>query len=322
MRRFLFLIAPFALLVVGCQEQRYYEPEDVVQENYVHKYGVDVPQEDWNSRGQSGKVVSTLKNGVVVEKTYDNGVLEGQCTYTFPHSSQIETYETYERGNCVRQLTNYSSGAPKQQTIFGVRGTKQVTTWFDGGNPQAVEEYKKDVVVNGQYFNRQNQLESQVDNGDGIRTMRDRYGQLNASDTMQGGVTVSRTVFHPNGLPSEILPFNDGVVEGVRRTFNPDGSPATVETWSDGVQHGQTVEFHNGEKSAEVTYYNGAKHGTEVRYRDGSERISESQYVNGQKHGQSNTYVGDNAKTEWYFQDRLVSKKEFDILTHDRAYAQ
>ncbi len=320
MRRFMFLLAPLVLLVVSCQEQRYYEPEDVVQESYVHKYGVDVPQEDWNARGQSGKVVSTLKNGVVVEKNFENGVQEGQCTYTFPHSSQIETYETYERGNCVRRLTNYSSGAPKEQTVYGTRGTKQVTIWFDGGNPQAVEEYKKDVLVNGQYYNRQNQLESQVDNGNGIRTFRDRYGQLQASDTVQEGVTVSRTSYHPNGLPSEIVPYSEGVTEGLRRTFNPDGSPATVEQWTGGVQHGPTVEFHNGEKAAESTYFNGAKHGIEVRYRDGTDRISESEYVNGQKHGQSNTYVGDNAKSEYYFEGRLVSKKEFDILTHDRGY--
>ncbi len=47
----------------------------VVDEKYVHKYGLNVPQNDWQSRGENGQVISTLDNGVIVTKMYHSGIL-------------------------------------------------------------------------------------------------------------------------------------------------------------------------------------------------------------------------------------------------------
>ncbi len=65
-----------ATLLAGCQSAP--RPDAPVDEVYVHRYGVTLPQEDWESRGQCGKVVSTLKDGVVVSRNYEAGVLEGE----------------------------------------------------------------------------------------------------------------------------------------------------------------------------------------------------------------------------------------------------
>ena len=97
MKKFLFLaVITLAACFTSCQ-RRCCDKQDVVMETYVHKYGVEVPADDWASRGENGQVITSLGNSVKVVKPYTNGALDGETTYTFPHSDTIEKVETYAR---------------------------------------------------------------------------------------------------------------------------------------------------------------------------------------------------------------------------------
>lgn len=306
-----------ALTLNGCDRNTYHGP--IVEETYVHRYGVEVPAEDWAVKGQTGKVITTLKNGVVVSKSVSSGILEGETTYSFPHSEVIQKVETYSNGIIQKAIVHYYSGKPAHEIVFNSPIHRQVTKWYENGAPQSKEEFVNDQLLNGEYFTNRNQLDSKVVEGQGVRIQRDQYGQHLSTDTILNGEMVLCTTCHSNGAPKEITPYRNRIVEGELKTFLPAGEPNSVEMWVGGKKEGISIVFQNGEKYAEVPYVSGHKHGIEKRFRDGSYLIEEISWLNDQKHGPSYSYVGDQIRTDWYYQDRLVTEKTFDLLDHGRT---
>lgn len=314
-----------ALMMTGCQNRRQAIFTDVITETYIHKYGVEVPPNDWNQRGKDGQIVMAKKDGVTVTQTYDSGILHGPTSSTFPHSSSVEKVETYVQGNITKEVKHYRSGPPMQETQFKTEGEKHITTWYENGTPKSVEEHDDEgLLVKGEYYNTSHQIEAQVDNKNGIRIIRNQYGLVVSKDTIQDGVMSVRTTFHYNGNPKEIAPYKNGIVDGMRRTFLPDGEPNTQEQWENGRPNGTTIVFQNGEKAAEIPYVNGKKNGIEHHFRDGHIIVEEIAWQNDLQDGPKTTYVGEIASTEWYFEGQPVSKANFDLRSHaaKRPYTQ
>lgn len=304
-----------ALTFSGCQTQeRYYSAPEIVDETYVHRYGVPVSPEDWSASGNYGQIVSTLANGVVVTKSYQAGVLDGDTTYSYPHSSAIEKVESYMNGVLQKESVYYISGAPKQETIYHNPQNRTVTSWYESGITKSKEDFQGNLLFQASYYGQNNQIESQVVNYNGTRTRRDDYGLLVSVDTIDKGQQTLRTTYHQNGSPKEVIPYANNQVHGLVKTYLPAGEPLTVEEWSHGIQSGKTTEFFNGEKAADSTYVNGQKHGIEKRYRDGHQVVQEISWVDGQKHGPANSFIGNVSKTDWYWQDKPVSKPNYDML--------
>lgn len=301
------------LAVASCNSP--YENDDlVVDETYMHRYGMEVPEEHWTASGEHGQVISTLKNGVIVSKTYDAGDLHGPASYTFPHSQAIEKEEIYHRGQIEKETRNYYSGIPNQETLYS-GGNKFITTWYETGSPKSKEEYHQERLVKGEYYSPEHALESKVENGAGTIMQRDSYGLLLYVDTIANGQLSMRTSYHPNGSPKEITPYVNNLPEGERKTFLPAGEPSSIELWSKGQQNGVAIIFQNGEKAAEVPYKDGLKNGVERRFRDGETLVEEITWVNGQRHGSAKTYIANTINTEWFFKDQGVSKSDFDYMS-------
>lgn len=312
-RSFVFLILLGS--VTSCQTNQNCCDEIVCET--VHRYGVPLEPEDWSERGQSGQVVSIRKDGVGVKRYYEAGVLHGECTYTFPHRDVIQKKELYERGNLTQQYMHYPSGLPQQQIVYPSPNRQVTTIWYENGAPHCREEIENGNLVRGEYYSLEQQLDSRVEEGNGLRTRRDGQGLLQSVDTIQEGQMALRTTYHPNGMPAIITPYVKGLIEGERRTYLPGGEPATIEIWSNNVQQGITQEFEHGEKRAEVPYVNGRREGTERRYRDDGKTVAqEITWVQGQKHGPTYSYIGENKTTDWYFRNRPVpNKSTFDMLS-------
>lgn len=309
-----YTLALLLMTAASCNPQR--SNNDIICETYVHRYGIPLSAEEWLEQGRHGQVVSTLKDGVVVNKTYDSGVLHGETTYTFPYHDGMQKKEVYHQG-LLQQETSYNlGGLPNQQIIYHSPTNHSLVIWYENGAPQRKEDYENGFLVRGEYFNPDHMIESIVDDQNGVCTHRNRHGQLEAIEQIQDGKKILRTTYHPHGVPQSITSYHNNIEEGQRRTFLPDGEPHTIEDWSGGYQHGTTVIFENGEKFAEVPYVKGEKEGIEYRYRNGNQLVQEISWHKGYQHGPCHTYAGDIKKTEWYFQGQRMNKQTYDTRYH------
>lgn len=309
---FLFILGS----VASCQSNRNCGDEVVCET--VHRYGVALEPEDWSSRGQHGQVVSMRKDGVAVTRNYDAGVLHGECCYTFPNRDVIQKKEYYEQGVLKRENTHYSTGFPQKQITYESPDFHAMTTWYENGAPHCHEYLNNGNLMRGEYYSVDQQLESRIDEGNGLRTIRDGQGQLQSVDTIKNGKMTLRTTYHPNGMPATMTPYVNGSIEGERRTYLAGGEPATIEAWTNNVQHGTTQIYEHGEKLADVPYVNGNRHGIERRYRDDGQTVAqEKTWVQGQQHGPSYSYMGNKTTTDWHFRNRPIpNKATFDMLSN------
>ncbi len=309
------LLALISVMAASCGPTCYDPSCEVLQQTYVHKYGVEVAPEDWSARGQCGQVQSTLKDGTTETRQYNNGILHGDCTYTFPHSSTVARKESYHQGALLSQTHYYRSGGAFQEVVPINAARKQVTTWFESGEPKSIEEYEGELLISGTYYTPDHATEAKVDDGNGVRIQRDPYGQLIAREEIKKGIPVKATTFHPNGSPKEVTPLANGLPEGSVQTFLPDGEPSVVSQVHQGVQHGLTVIYENGEVVAKIPYNNGVVDGVEERYKDGNVLATEVTWVSGMRHGPTYHYAGEMVTTDWFFRDQPVSKTDFEILS-------
>lgn len=316
MKQHIFLgMATAALVLSGCAAQRETMPYEVAEQTYVHKYGTTVPSHDWVSRGEHGKIISKLNNGVTVTNSYASGVLDGDSLYTFPYSEVVEHVETYVQGTLVKNATFYPHGAPYEETIYNPDYSRNFIVWYENGSPKGTESYDQTgLLVNAEYFDPNHKKDSWVSNGEGSRIVRDQYGQILSKDTINDGLMTLRTTFHQNGIPKGFFPFRGGAIEGELKTFLPGGEPSSVEQWVGGKQNGLTVVFQNGEKYAEILYVDGVKTGVERHFRDGEVVVEEITWAADRKHGPSTKYIGTTTKTDWYFQGKPVSKGNFESM--------
>jgi len=293
---------------------------DVVKQDFVHKYGMEVQEKEWNSRGKSGKIVTTLKNGVIATTNYLDGYLEGEATYTFPHSGAIQKVETYAGGQLVAEQEMYPSGSRKKQVQHLRPDCKILSAWYENNSPRYREVYQEDRLIEADYYTLNQQVESRIDDGKGFRINRDDFGQLISKDKFNEGQCVLITTFYPNGAPKEVTPKRDGKTNGRRKTFLPGGEPRTDEEWSDGRQEGTTIVYQNGEKIAEVPYFAGLKNGIEDRFKDGRFIVEKVTWKNGKKHGPTYLYNGEDTLTLWYYEGQEVGKRQYDRLINPHPY--
>lgn len=306
------LFVAILALFVSCVNKK--DENTVVSKRYVHKYGYAVSQEEWESRNYPGQVITTLRDGVTVATTYEHGILHGPCTYTYPHSQTIETYFLYNNGNLVKEIKYDRHGMPLREEIRLSPSRYSLTTWYANGSPLSIEEYASDELVDGQYFNPNNELESRIDKGNGKRIVRDTHGVLVSRDTIEKGYLVQRQSFYPNGAPESIAFYAFNQLNGERRTYSQDGEPLAIEEWKNGKLHGLASYFDNGVKTSEILYLDGLKNGTERHYLDGDILSQEIAWENDKRHGPSVYYVDGHTRTDWFYDGSIVSQRRFEEL--------
>lgn len=307
------LLAMLAVVATGCRSAN---RGVVVQETFLHKYGVPVTKDDWVRNGRDGAVVELRKDGVTVTRTYNKGVLDGKTTYTFPHSSIVQISETFDKGELVSKVENYLSGIPMKEEKFQGTFVSSITRWYEDGIPSAEEFYENGYIVKGEYKTPLNVIESEIVDGEGTRILRGGEGELLAKESVKNKETIERIAFFPNGDPSSITPYEHGLIHGTRLTFLPGGLPNTVEEWVHGHQEGITVVYINGEKASEITYARGEKHGAEHRFRDGKMVVEEITWRHGVQHGPRTllSETGTTLQTEWYHEGELVSRPTYERM--------
>lgn len=284
------LLFPTLIVVLtACEPVPYVPPPArVVDETYVHTYGMQVDPQDWTQRGQNGQVITTLQSGVTVSKNYCFGQQEGETTYSYPYSSAIQKKELHKGGQVVEETEHYMSGAPHKKTERLGNATK-TTTWYESGSPRAIEEISDNgLLLKGDYMTPDNKVESHVADKNGTRTLRDAAGTLTAKETVVNGLVAERTNYYSNGSVKDVIPYLNGRIHGIRKSFLSTGEPLEIQQWVNGNQDGLTTTFQNGVKFAEVPYIQGEKHGIEKRYVDGKVLFQEVTWEYGHQMGLKN----------------------------------
>jgi antitoxin component YwqK of YwqJK toxin-antitoxin module len=293
---------------------------------YVHPYGVPIPNTtEWKARGETGMIIHKKTDGVVITEVYKDGLLNGFTTYTFPNSDIIEKQKLFDSGNLLLEMEHYPSGLPKQKKDFQNPDRTLITVWYEDGTPRAQEEYENDLLTRGSYFSLDNELESQVQNGSGIRSIRSGLGDLLSKEVIVDGKRSLQEIYYPSGMPKKVIPYFDGKIQGQCKYFLPTGEPERIEEWKGSEQTGITKLFQNGVCVAQIPYEKGKKNGVERIFKEGDdpatqEICQEISWENNQRHGPSVTVTEDGKQTDWYFNGEKVSKgKYIDLMSSQNS---
>lgn len=288
--------------------------EQVVSQTFVHKYGFETTEKDWEERERDGKVVSILKNGVQITKSYENGLLHGPTTYTFPHSKTVEKIQMYDQGSLLKEKIHDAAGMPVREEVYEFDDRKILTQWDEKGVPLSIEEYHQDRLMEAKYYTPDHELEASIVHGYGERVKRDRLGALISRDTIENGAMIARTTYHPNGHPHTISHYDNYELHGLQTKFTASGNPLMELEWNHGVLDGNKIVYRNGSKVAVIPYVNGKKEGIEVHYDDLGTLTAEIKWKNDKKHGSSKLFSEEMTETDWFFKGQSVSAEKYEML--------
>lgn len=306
------LFGAIALVAVSCQDNC--PLDQIVSQKYVHKYGFDVSEQEWEEREQDGQTISTLRNGVNVVNSYENGLLHGPTTYSFPHSSAVEKLLVYDQGNLLKETTYDSSGMPIREDMYEFDDRHIITFWDEKGVPLSIEEYDSDLLMEGKYYTAEHILEAQIEGGFGERVKRDRTGLLVTRDHMENGLVVERTTYHPTGEIHTVSHYHDYQLHGPQLKFTSIGRPLMKLNWNHGILDGLKVVYRNGLKVAEIPYVNGHKHGLEQHFDDLGNLTADISWDNDKKHGCCKFYTEDTTDIEWFYKGQSVDQHKFEMF--------
>lgn len=288
--------------------------DQIVSQTFVHKYGFETTAKDWEAREQDGQVVSVLKNGVKVTKSFENGILHGLTTYTFPHSLIVEKQQLFDEGVLLKEQINDALGMPIREEVYEFGNRTIVTLWDDKGVPLSIEEYDDELLMEAKYYTSEHELDASVACGNGERVKRDRTGLLISRDGIRNGVMVTRTTFHPNGNTHTISQYDNYQLHGKQLKFTASGKPLMELNWCNNVLNGDKIVYRNGKKIAVIPYVLGKKEGTELHYDDLGFLTAEIQWRNDKKHGLTQMHTEDSTDSEWFFNGQTVNAERFKML--------
>ena len=310
------MIASVALLgamLSSCEEGNK-NPKNVISQRYIHKYGYDVSKEEWSTQQYPGQVLTHMRDGKTITESYEDGLLHGAKTETYPHSQTVHKLENYERGHLAKRVTYSVRGVPEKEELFKSTSHVFVTNWYPSGSPKAKEEYKDNVLVNGWYYNVANETDSRIDNGTGEKTVRNQTGDMLSREVFNNYQVTYAETYYPNNTPSSMTSFENGKIHGEKKHFSMSGDPISVEQFAKGKKHGLCTYYQNGYKYLEVPYSLGFKDGVERHYIDGEVIVEETEFRDGIRHGPSIVYCDGSARTTWYFENQKVSRPKYEQL--------
>jgi len=310
--RYPYLLISSFLLVTCSSCSKKVKEDSVVSERYIHKYGYAVSKDEFQKGKYPGQVVTMLKDGVIVTHTYEDGLLHGPSTRTFPDSSTVESYTLYNQGNAVEEVTYTINGIPLKRQVQLSPTRHSITKWYAKGTPLSTEEYGSQELISGQYYTPQHEVESQIEKGSGVRIIRDTQGLLLSKEEVEGGQVIKKELFYSSGTPESISYYKDGELHGEKRTFTESGEPVSTKEYVHNKLHGKTTFYKNGDRFVEIHYLDGMKNGLEIHYLDGETISQEVLWENDKKHGPSKYYVDGIAQVEYFYDGVAVTEQQWN----------
>ena len=291
---------------------------DILSQQFVHKYGFNMSEQEWEERAKDGQAITVLKDGVRITRSYEGGQLHGITTYSFPHSSIIERLLAYDHGVLLKEVLHDARGIPVREEAYEFDNRTIITLWDEHGSPLSIEKYVDESLVEATYYTPEHELEARVESGNGERVRRDRTGLLICRDKIESGALTKRTSYHPNGQIHTVSHYRNFQLHDEQLKYTASGKPLMALQWNHGVLEGPKVIYRNGLKISEIPYTNGQKHGTERHFDDFGQLTAEIQWFNDKKHGASRFHTDETLFTEWYYRGQLVEEGKYrELETQD-----
>jgi len=309
---YLLLSISSVLLFFSCQKND--DSKEIISQRFIHKYGLDLSEKEWDKREKDGQIITVLDNGVTVTNTYASGILHGNSTFTYPDSDIIERLLVYDEGSAIKKVIYDEAGIPVMEEVYDLENRKTITRWNREGVPLSVEEYDSDVLIRGEYFDKNNECETSITLGSGYRTRRDRNNILLSKDTFQDGELIHRTTYHSSETIQSENPYKNYLLHGNQITYSESGKPLMEATWEDGILNGMKYIYTNGQKTIEIPYITGKKHGLERHFDANSNLIAEIPWDNDVRHGSSRYFGEEDTKIDWFYKGKAVSLKKFQMM--------
>jgi antitoxin component YwqK of YwqJK toxin-antitoxin module len=311
------ILSAAGLILSGCDHSsssQSNQNNEIVTQRFIHRYGYDVSKSEWESKDYPGQVITTLRNGVTLTSNFEDGQLHGQKTTTYPHSQTLETKEVYNRGVLTKKTSFDIRGIPIKEEHFLGPDHVKILYWFSNGTPRATEEYLNDQLTSAEYYTLSNETEAKIDNGSGLRVLRNAKGQILSKEYITNYELTKKESFHLNGTPEMTVNYKNGLLDGEKLVHAETGEPISKETFKEGVLHGVATYFQNGYKYLEIPYVAGLKEGIERHFIDGDVVAEESEWHRNKKHGPTQIYFDGMVKTHWYYNGERVAKPKYDEL--------
>lgn len=307
------------LFLTGCGNVT----SDILSQQFVHKYGFNLSEQEWEERAKDGQAITVLKDGIRIARSYENGQLHGITTYTFPHSSIVERLLSYDHGILLKEVLHDARGIPIREEAYEFDNRTVITLWDQNGSPLSIEKYEDESLVEATYYTPEHELEARVESGNGERVRRDRTGLLICRDKIENGALAKRTSYHPNGQIHTVSHYRNFQLHDEQLKYTASGKPLMALQWNHGVLEGPKVIYRNGVKISEIPYVNGLKHGTERHFDDFGYLTTEIQWQNDKKHGATRFHTDETIFTEWFYRGQMVNEEKFrEMDTCDHFIAE
>ncbi len=240
----------------------------------------DGPNYAWDEEGH-----------LLAEVNYSQGSLEGITTYYHPNG-QMWKKIPYVKNQVEGTIEIFRfDGELLQQTTFcqGQKHGNAVRFW-ENQQLACREDYTFGKLENGQYFDRQGNVISEVKNGTGFRA-------IFSKDSVQ-----------------ELQEFTDGSLEGEVKVFQHEGCLKRIYHVKNGIKHGEELEFYDRffdsslplQPKLSFHWYQGKVQGMVKTWHSNGVLESQKEMANNKKHG---------VFTAWYRDGNLLMIEEYN---HDK----
>lgn len=222
---------------------------------------------------------------LVAEINYDQGALFGVSNY-YHADGQIWKRIPFEKDQIHGKVEIFRKSGELLLQINYVQGRKdgKALRYWDCNRIASEEEYCQNKLIDGQYFDQQGKLISEVKQGNGYRA-----------------------IFAKNGV-KELQEIHDGHVDGEVKVFDNCGGLKRVYHVKDLLKHGEECEYYpagaNGQQPKIVfNWQEGKVQGIVRTWYPNGNMESQKEMANNKRNG---------IATAWYKDGNLMMLEEYD----------
>lgn len=233
---------------------------------------------------------------------FRKGLRDGPSIYYHPQTKKVWRYLPYKNGlleGSAKCWDNKGNLIVEESYKEGLKEGESKRYWIIDNQVYLAsqEEYCQGKLVNGQYFDREGNLFSEVKNGFGYQAIFD----------------VSYIKF--------ALEYQDGRIKGEVKTYLPGGEIQGIYHLKNGEKHGEEIRYYPhkpGEplqKQLSFFWNEGAIHGIRTTWYPNGTMASRTEFAHNRMNGLSTTWYenGDVMHLEKYVSDKLQEGRYFRL---------